>query len=189
MNKELLKAQDVFLERINQLCNKFGLNNIMAQLYAVLYLSNKPMSLDDMVERLKISKGSVSVNIRALERYNAVRQVWVKGSRRDYYEAEGEIVKVIIERIRSMASSRLIETEAMFTSSVKVLESVKVMNKEDEEAIAAFRAKIEKLRRLYDQVRSIVALLNTDIISKMLVSSAPDKKDGSYHVDSARTSM
>ena len=88
MNTELEAIQDVFLEKINQMCREFGLNNVMAQLYAVLYFSGKPRSLDDMVNQLKISKGSVSINIRALERYGAVRRVWLRGTRRDHYEAE-----------------------------------------------------------------------------------------------------
>jgi len=84
MNEDLVKAQDVFLQKINKICRDFGLNNIMAQLYAILYFSKEPLSLNDMLERLKISKGSVSINIRALERYGAVRRIWVKGSRKDY---------------------------------------------------------------------------------------------------------
>src|SRR3989338_5938972 len=113
MNENLTNAQDVFLNEINQICSKFGLNNIMAQLYAILYLSDKPLSLDDMVDRLRISKGSASINIRALERYGAVRRVWIKGSRRDYYEAEADIVKVVVGRIRSMVNGRLTELEHM----------------------------------------------------------------------------
>ena len=66
MNENLIKVQDIFLNRINHICKKLGLNNVMAQLYAILYLNNEPLSLDDMVERLKISKGSASVNITAL---------------------------------------------------------------------------------------------------------------------------
>src|SRR3989338_5217258 len=98
-HENLIKVQDIFLNRINHICKKLGLNNVMAQLYAILYLNNEPLSLDDMVERLKISKGSASVNIRALESYGAVRRVWMRGSRRDYYEADTDIVRVVTDRI------------------------------------------------------------------------------------------
>ena len=54
-------AQDDILGKINQVCGKFGLNNIMAQLYAVLYLNNKQLSLSELAARLKISKGSASI--------------------------------------------------------------------------------------------------------------------------------
>ena len=65
------------------------------QLYAILFLSDNPLCLDDMAERLKISKGNASVNIRELEKLGVVRKVWVKGSRRDFYEAELDLEKLI----------------------------------------------------------------------------------------------
>jgi len=166
MNNELIKAQDVFLEKINVICNKFGLNNIMAQLYAILYLSARPLSLDDMVERLKISKGSASVNIRALERYGVVRQVWVKGSRKDYYEAEADISKVIIERIRSMAQGRLSEVDDMINLSTDALSSVNPHDEDEAEAIKTFKERIDKVKALYDQAQSVLELFNTVLLSR-----------------------
>ena len=53
------------------------------------------MSLDDMARELGVSKGSVSTNIRELEKWGAVRQVWVKGERRDFYEAEEDFMRII----------------------------------------------------------------------------------------------
>ena len=159
MNEKLEKAQDVFLARINPICNKFGLNNIMAQLYAILYLSNNALSLNDMVGRLKISKGSVSVNIRALERYGAVRRVWVKGSRRDYYEAEMNISKVIMDRTKSMAQSRLSEVDEMISSSLQACNSVNSSNKEEKEAIRAFKQRLNKLKDLQHKAQSLFDLL------------------------------
>lgn len=51
---------------------------IMGQLYGLLYLSPKPLTLDEMAESLSISKGNVSINIRALERWNMVKTVGAK---------------------------------------------------------------------------------------------------------------
>lgn len=53
------------------------------------------MSLDDMAREIRVSKGSVSTNMRELEKWGAVRQVWVKGDRKDYYEAEVDLLMVI----------------------------------------------------------------------------------------------
>lgn len=170
MNEQLTQAQDVFLDKINQICSKFGLNNIMAQLYAILYLSNKPMSLNDMVERLKISKGSASTNIRALERYGAVRKVWVKGSRRDYYEAEANISKVIIDRIKSMAQSRLSEVDDMVNSSSHALNAVNSSDKEEKEAIKVFKQRLDRLKDLQNKAQSLFNLFNSGFLNNMLNS-------------------
>lgn len=163
MDKKLIEAQDVLLGRINQICNKVGLNNVMAQLYAILYLSNKPLCLDDMVERLKISKGSASINIRALERYGVVRQIWVKGTRKDYYEAETDISKVIIERINSMARGRLSEVDKMLISSTQAINAVSSRDPEDEESVRIFKERLEKLRKFYNQAKTMVEFFNMSL--------------------------
>ena len=168
MNENLEHAKDIFLEKINQICSKFGLNNIMAQLYAILYLSNKPLSLNDMVERLKISKGSVSVNIRALERYNAVRRVWVKGSRRDYYEAEIDISNVILDRIKSMAQSRLSEADDVVNSSSDALNAVNPSDREEKEAIKVFKQRLNKLKDLQNKAQSLFNLFNSGLLNTVL---------------------
>ena len=144
MNEKMEKAQDMLIEKVNKFCREFGLNNIMAQLYAILYFSKKPLSLDDMVERLKISKGSASVNIRILERDDIVRRIWVKGSRKDYYEAEIDISKVMIERIKSMASRRIAEVDDMLNTINSILDSANTKDKEEREAIEEFRQRLSK---------------------------------------------
>ena len=165
MNKTLTDAQDVFLGKINQICNRFGLNNIMAQLYAVLYLTDKPLSLSEMVERLKISKASVSINIRALERYGMAKRVWVKGSRKDYYEAEADIAKVIMDRVKSMAQSRLSEVDDMLKSSYSILDSVTPYNKEEKETMEVFRQRLNRLTKLQRKGHTFFKLLNLGLVN------------------------
>jgi DNA-binding transcriptional regulator GbsR (MarR family) len=63
-------------------------NKVGGQIYALLFLSDEPLSLDEISEKLAVSKSNVSINIRLLEEYGLVRKVWVKGSRKDYYDAE-----------------------------------------------------------------------------------------------------
>jgi len=57
MNEDLLKARDRFIEGIGLLATTVGVSRVIGQLYAILFLSDKPLSLNDMVERLRISKG------------------------------------------------------------------------------------------------------------------------------------
>lgn len=179
MNKKITKAQDLILNRVNDLCRKLGLNNVMAQLYVVLYLSGKPMSLDDLLERLKISKGSVSVNIRALERYGAVRKVWIKGSRKDYYESEVNIVKVIMDRVKSMTRDRILEANDMLDASYAAANEINYSSKEEQQAIDAFKQKLDAIRNLQRKVQSMYSLLNSDILNTILYTKVDrnDKKE------------
>ncbi|MBT7065135.1 MAG: hypothetical protein HN919_02445 [Verrucomicrobia bacterium] len=81
------------------LTQALGLGRIIGQLYAYLYFCPSPRRLSDMEEALAVSKGSASTAARQLEQWHAVRKVWVKGDRRDYYEANdwlGGIVRNIL---------------------------------------------------------------------------------------------
>jgi len=175
--KSIARAQDIFLDRVNQICNKFGLNNIMAQLYAVLYLTPKPMSLNEMTEQLKISKGSVSTNIRALERYGAVRKVWVKGSRRDYYEAETDISKVISERVASLVQHRLSEIDSMITASEGALNSEvsfspQKEDREDYEMVKVFMQRLGALKELHRKAKSLFDVYSLGLLNSLLTSKS-----------------
>lgn len=153
-------AQDVILGKINQICGKFGLNNIMAQLYAILYLNNKPLSLSELAGRLEVSKGSASVNMRALERYGVVRKIWVKGTRQDYYEAEYDIEKVVIQRARSMVQNRLSEVDEMIRFSEDILKEVKARDDIEEKAVGVFQSKLAAIKSFYDRSRTILDIFN-----------------------------
>ncbi|MBL8156890.1 MAG: helix-turn-helix domain-containing protein, partial [Anaerolineae bacterium] len=86
----LAAVQSSMLDGLGQLASYFGFSKVMGQLYGALLLSAEPLSLDDLVELLDISKASVSMNLRTLEHMGMVRQVWVRGrgGRRKFYEAE-----------------------------------------------------------------------------------------------------
>ncbi|MCZ7674334.1 MAG: hypothetical protein M5U34_47980 [Chloroflexi bacterium] len=61
----------------------FGFAEVMGRLYGTLLLSPEELSLDDLASQLEISKGSVSMNMRALERWGMAKEVWVRGERKN----------------------------------------------------------------------------------------------------------
>ena len=106
MNSKLKIIEEEFIEAVGQLSVSLSINRIVGQLYALLFLSPHPLSLDDMVDKLKISKGNASVNIRELERWGAVRKMWVKGERKNFYEANLDIFKIVTNRLKNGLTER-----------------------------------------------------------------------------------
>lgn len=86
----LNQAIDTFLEGAGKISAALlgMVNKAGGQIYALLFLSEEPLSLDEIADRLQVSKSNVSINIRLLEDMRLVKKIWVKGSRKDYYEAE-----------------------------------------------------------------------------------------------------
>ena len=95
MEVTLSKTRLEFIETTGRLCQKVGLPRSVGQIYGLLYLSPQSLSLDDIAEQLSISKGSVSTGTRQLAGWQAIRQVWIPGDRRDYFEAIGDIRQLL----------------------------------------------------------------------------------------------
>ncbi|MCK6602539.1 MAG: winged helix-turn-helix transcriptional regulator [Bacteroidetes bacterium] len=69
----------------------FGLNRLMGNVVGLLIASNEPLSLDEITETLGMSKGPISQITRRLSERGLIRKAWKPGSRKDYWEASGDI--------------------------------------------------------------------------------------------------
>jgi DNA-binding transcriptional regulator GbsR (MarR family) len=85
---------DIFINGWGRMGVSWGMGKVMAEIQALLYLSPRPLSLDDMSERLKTSRSNISLNVRALQDLGVVQKVPMPGDRKDYYAAETELATV-----------------------------------------------------------------------------------------------
>lgn len=105
-DSHLETARDRFIESAGKIsANMLGMvSKVGGQIYALLFVSRTPMSLDEIGNVLKLSKGNISVNIRMLEKFGLARKVWVKGTRKDYYEVAldypRKLLKDFFDRVR-----------------------------------------------------------------------------------------
>ena len=67
----------------------------VGELYGILFISPKPMCIDDLMRKLKISKGSTSQGLKILRSFGAVNPVYVSGDRRDFFTAEAQLRKIV----------------------------------------------------------------------------------------------
>jgi DNA-binding transcriptional regulator GbsR (MarR family) len=74
-----------------QLSRLLGQPRSLAEIYGLLFISARPLAMDDLIERLAMSKGSASQGLRFLRSVGAVRTVYVPGDRRVHYEAVAEL--------------------------------------------------------------------------------------------------
>ena len=121
MKNSHTELEDGIINAAGELAQSFSLNRVAGQLYALLYVRPEPVSLEDMAARLQISKASASVNIRILEDWNAVKKVLIRGSRKDFYTAETDFVKIVSERLEKGLSKRLALADAKLEEARKRL--------------------------------------------------------------------
>ena len=107
MKKTLEDIQNDFIDTSGEMAEWYGLTRAAGLLEGLLLLSRKPLSLDDMAERLEVSKASVSTNIRLLERWKAVRRVFNRGDRKNYYELRGDLWEIQTEILTTIFKDEL----------------------------------------------------------------------------------
>jgi len=92
-----------FIERMGLAIERLGLTRTFGRLFGLLLVAERPLSLDEMVDRLHVSKASVSTNARDCEELGLARRVGVRGDRKDYYEiAPGAFESVMAKRVRTI---------------------------------------------------------------------------------------
>lgn len=149
MNNTLQVVQDKFIEGVARIANILGINSFDAKLYAFLYLSKDPKSLDEIAEALGVSKGNVSVKIRDLEKWGAVKNVWVKGSRKDFYQVELDIKNIFLNNMKSAIGKRINEFSVLLEDIKQILNSLeKDLNEEELELIASYKERFKKIEEL-----------------------------------------
>lgn len=84
-----------------------GLPKSLGEIYGLLFISKDPLSLDDLVERLGISKGSASQGLRMLRTLGAVRETSGNGDRRTYYEPAVDLKRLVGGFIREQVRPHL----------------------------------------------------------------------------------
>lgn len=90
----LREARDRFITIWGQMGSTWGIARTMAEVHALLFIEGRPLSADDVVERLGISRGNVSMTLRSLVDWGIVSKVHTRGDRREYFEAEQDLWKM-----------------------------------------------------------------------------------------------
>jgi DNA-binding transcriptional regulator GbsR (MarR family) len=91
---ELKQARDEFVAQWGALGTQWGINRTMAQIHALLMTAPQPLSTDEVMEELEISRGNAHTNLKELVAWGLVRIVVRKGDRREYFEAEKDVWKI-----------------------------------------------------------------------------------------------
>jgi DNA-binding transcriptional regulator GbsR (MarR family) len=92
--EQLKQARDEFVAQWGALGTQWGINRTMAQIHALLMTAPEPISTDEVMEELQISRGNAHTNLKELVAWGLVRIVVRKGDRREYFEAEKDVWKI-----------------------------------------------------------------------------------------------
>jgi DNA-binding transcriptional regulator GbsR (MarR family) len=144
MTDALKQAKERFIGSWGEMAPKWGIAKAMAQIHALLMISEKPLSTDDVMEELAISRGNANMNLRSLADWGLIRRVFVKGDRKEYFQSDKDVWNMFC-RIARERKKR--EIEPVIETMQECLGMV-----EKDKASALFR---ERVSQLLDLVKTL----------------------------------
>lgn len=84
-----------FVLHFGEMGSRWGINRTVGQIYALLYLSPRPLCADDIVEQLGFSRSNVSMGLKELQSWNLVRHLHLPDDRRDYFNTPDDVWQIV----------------------------------------------------------------------------------------------
>jgi DNA-binding transcriptional regulator GbsR (MarR family) len=146
---EYQEAKEKFISTWGSLGTLWGINKAMAQIQALLFISTKPLSMEDVMEELKISRGNTSMNLRQLMDWGIVTKVLVTGERKEFFTTE----KDVQELARIVAKER---SRREIKPVIKVLDEVSAIKDDGTEKTKELIKQTKALRELTDDLDTLM---------------------------------
>jgi DNA-binding transcriptional regulator GbsR (MarR family) len=118
---DLQEAKKQFIAAWGSFGSNWGINRTMAQIHALLLISPDPLSADEVMESLNISRGNANMNLRELINWGLVDRVILRGERKEFFCAEKDIFKVS-RTIAKERKKRELEPMLKFLDSISHIE-------------------------------------------------------------------
>ncbi len=166
--EELWQSEVLVSDSIGRLIEFWGFKRNMGRLWAILYLSDRPLSAPQIQERLQLSSGAVSMTLNELTRWGVVKKVWIQGERRDHYTAEGNFWKMISRVFNERERVEVLDAIDTMEDALEFLRD-KAQSGEDR---GRARFQEERIRELLDLARLGKQLLDT-LVKDAKVDGSP----------------
>lgn len=88
---ELTHITERFILHWGEMGARWGVNRTVAQIHALLYLSEKPLPADEIAETLGVARSNVSTSLKELQSWQLVKVVHVMGDRRDHFDTSKDV--------------------------------------------------------------------------------------------------
>lgn len=148
---KLTEAKEKYIQTWGTFATNWGINRTMAQVHALLLSSPNPLSTDEVMEHLQISRGNANMNLRALMDWGIVKKEIIKGERKEFFSADKD-VWFLFKQITKERRKREIEP------IIKFLEDLKEIEDNDSDEAKEFIKLMEDFSNVTNKINNIMDL-------------------------------
>ena len=146
-SSNLSRAQDQFILEWGRMSSSWGINRTMAQIHALLFVSGIPLEVNEIMDRLQISRGNASMNLRELMDWGVVRRFRQPGDRKDTYLSETDPYQMFVRIVKERKRREIDPTnDAIREVLTKLPES------DTSEEVQTLRGRLQALLEIFDLI-------------------------------------
>lgn len=148
--RAIYDVQEQFIMEWGRMSSSWGINRTMAQIHALLFITGKSFSMDEIIERLHISRGNASMNLRDLMEWGIIRRFRRPGDRKDIYLTDSEPWQMVARVVRERKRRELDPTNKVISECLD-----KVPPGEDVEDAKILRQRLQGLLDIFGMVDAV----------------------------------
>lgn len=151
-------AKALFIRRWGEMGGYWGINRTMAEIHALLFVSTEPICTDDVMEKLMISRGNASMNLRSLVDWGLIERVHLRGDRKEYFICQTDVwqmFETIVRQRRRREVEPILETIARCKDMV----AGKTEGRSSVEESAVYRQRLDEMNKFLETIGTLVDLL------------------------------
>jgi DNA-binding transcriptional regulator GbsR (MarR family) len=152
---DLTPVMEKYILHWGEMGTRWGVNRTVAQIQALLFLSNRPLNAEEISETLRIARSNVSTSIKELQSWNLVRVVHILGDRRDHFETLKDPWELFYVIIEGRKQRELDPTLSILRECVLDLENDKATDPEAKKRIKDVLEFLETILSWYGQVKGL----------------------------------
>ena len=158
-------ALERFVLHWGDMGSQWGVNRSVAQIHALLYLSERPLTAEEVADTLGLARSNISNSLKELIGWKLIRRVPVLGDRRDHYEAETDLFEMVTRIAQGRKEREIDPAAAALRACMAEAEGDPKVSKVARERLAEMQKFVETLNRWYDQMlgvppQKIMSLIN-----------------------------
>src|SRR2546422_2885641 len=151
--KSLSPVQQKFILHWGEMGTRWGINRTVAQIHALLYISEKPLNADDLVTALNVARSNVSTSLKELQGWGIVKLVHILGDKRDHFESMKDPWEMFRAVLDERKRREIDPTLALLRECIAEAEKGRESDRYVEERLKALRDFFETTTSWYAQVR------------------------------------
>lgn len=152
---KLTSTQQKFILHWGEMGSRWGVNRTVAQIHALLYLSQEPLNAETISETLGVARSNVSTSLKELQSWGLVKVVHAMGDRRDYFESHKDVWDIFMIILEERKRRELDPTLTILRECVMESEDDKATDPEVKARIEHTLEFLEQITGWYEQMKSV----------------------------------